>query len=111
MSDNALLINYGYCSGCRSCELACRNEHNLPEGSWGIRVRAEEPWQHPNGKWNWDYLPVPTGLCDMCEHRVGNGHDPMCVQSCQAKVIEFGSTETMMERLAELGGKTVVFKP
>ena len=54
MSENALLVHYAYCSGCRSCELACRNEHDLPEGCWGIRVREEEPWQLPDGTWNWD---------------------------------------------------------
>ena len=31
---NGLLINYEYCSGCRSCELACKNAHDIPLGAW-----------------------------------------------------------------------------
>ena len=111
MNGNALLVNYAYCSGCRSCELACRNEHELPEGCWGIRVKEEEPWQLPDKTWNWDYVPVPTGLCDLCEHRTEKGLEPMCVQSCQAKVIEVGSVQSLSARMEELGSKTVVFLP
>lgn len=111
MSENALLVHYAYCSGCRSCELACRNEHDLPEGCWGIRVREEEPWQLPDGTWNWDYLPVPTSLCDFCADRTAAGLEPMCVQSCQAKVIETGPAQDLLARMAQLGKKTVVLRP
>ncbi len=110
MSENALLVHYAYCSGCRSCELACRNEHDLEPGCWGIRVREEEPWQLPDGTWNWDYLPVPTKLCDFCASRAAAGLEPMCVQSCQAKVIEVGPVEEMMGRLGQLDGKAVVYR-
>ena len=110
MSENALLVHYAYCSGCRSCELACRNEHDLEPGCWGIRVREEEPWQRPDGTWNWDYLPVPTKLCDFCASRAAAGLEPMCVQSCQAKVIEVGPVEEMMGRLGQLDGKAVVYR-
>lgn len=111
MSANALLIDYEYCSGCRSCELACRNEHDIPEGCWGIRVREEEPWTMPDGTWNWDYVPVPTGLCDLCEGRMADGLEPMCVQSCQAKVMEVGPVGELAARMAEKGRRVVIFKP
>jgi Fe-S-cluster-containing dehydrogenase component len=110
MSKKALLINYEYCSGCRSCELACRNEHNIPEGCWGIRVKDEEPWQLPDGTWHWDYVPVPTSMCDACEGRLKDGLEPMCVQSCQAKVIEIGVSEELLARTAELSGKIAIFQ-
>ena len=111
MSREALLIDYEYCSGCRSCELACRNEHDIPEGCWGIRVREEEPWKLPDGAWNWDYIPVPTSLCDLCADRRSQGLEAMCVQSCQAKVIEVVPFAEIAERMEALGPRTVVFRP
>lgn len=111
MTKNVLLIHYEYCSGCRSCELACRNEHNLPKGSWGIRVKEENPWKLPSGEFHWDYIPAPTSLCNLCEERVNEGVEPMCVQSCQAKVIEFGTPEAMAKRMVELDKKVTIFKP
>ena len=73
-------------------------------------MREEEPWQLPDGTWNWDYLPVPTKLCDFCASRAAAGLEPMCVQSCQAKVIEVGPVEEMMGRLGQLDGKAVVYR-
>ena len=33
-----LLIDYEYCTGCYSCEVACKNELKLPHGKWGIKL-------------------------------------------------------------------------
>ena len=38
MPRNGLLIEYGYCTGCHACEVACKQEHNYSEGMCGIRV-------------------------------------------------------------------------
>lgn len=32
MGKNGLMIDYEYCTGCQSCELACKNEHGFPRG-------------------------------------------------------------------------------
>ena len=45
MTQYGLLIDYEYCTGCQSCEVACKEEHNFPVGKWGIRVLDEGPWQ------------------------------------------------------------------
>ena len=39
-----LLIDYEYCTGCQSCEVACKEEHGYPVGTWGIRVFDDGPW-------------------------------------------------------------------
>ena len=41
--DFALLVDYKYCSGCHSCEVACKNELGLPVGKFGIRVLENKP--------------------------------------------------------------------
>ena len=38
MARNGLLIDYEYCTGCHTCEVACKQEHNYPVGKWGIKV-------------------------------------------------------------------------
>ena len=41
---NGLLIDYEFCTGCQSCEIACKQEHGFSVGTWGIRVLDEGPW-------------------------------------------------------------------
>ena len=36
--EYGLYIDYEWCSGCHSCELACKQEHSLKTDEWGIRV-------------------------------------------------------------------------
>ena len=38
MSANALMIDYGFCTGCHACEVACKKHLGLPAGQHGIRV-------------------------------------------------------------------------
>lgn len=59
MSKKALLINYKYCSGCHSCEIACRNHLQCGLGKWGIKLTEIQPFEAHPGDWNWDYVPVP----------------------------------------------------
>lgn len=108
---NGLLIDYEYCSGCRSCELACKNAHDIPLGMWGIKVASDGPWQLPDGSWHFDHVPIPTELCDLCADRVAKGKLPACVHHCQAHVMEYGTLEELEKRAEELGRKTVIFRP
>ena len=72
MSEYALLIDYKYCTGCHVCEVSCRKEHDLPLDEWGIKVNELGPAKM-KGSWLWDYVPVPSDLCDLCEDRVKAG--------------------------------------
>ena len=71
---NALLIDYEYCTGCHACEVACKKVLNLSEGQYGIKVVQDGPRQKPNGKWELNYLPIPTELCDFCSDRIEAGN-------------------------------------
>ncbi len=73
MAKNGLLINYQYCTGCHSCEVACKNVLKLPRGQWGIKLLENGPWEVTPGKFEWDYIPTPTQLCDLCADRVAEG--------------------------------------
>ena len=71
MAEYGLLIDYEYCTGCETCVVACKEEHGFPVGKWGIRVLDDGPWQKDDSGeggncFNWNKIPVPTDLCDLC---------------------------------------------
>lgn len=106
MAGYGLLINYEFCSGCQSCEVACKEEHHFPVGRWGIRVFDDGPWQKDDGgeqgrNFNWNKIPVPTDLCDGCADRVAAGKKPTCAHHCLAGVIEYGTVEELSKKLPE----------
>ena len=107
MAEYGLLIDYEYCTGCETCVVACKEEHGFPVGKWGIRVLDDGPWQKDDSGeggncFNWNKIPVPTDLCDLCAGRVAAGKEPTCVHHCKAFCMRFGRVE---ELAAELAGK------
>ena len=103
--EYALLIDYEYCSGCQTCEVACKEEHDFPVGKWGIRVLDDGPWKkidegEGGNTFNWNKIPGPTDLCDLCADRLAAGKKPTCVHHCQADVMRFGTVEEMAKEMA-----------
>lgn len=99
MSTNALLIDYEWCSNCHTCGVACKEEHNIPEGKWGIKVYEVGPWEIEDDKWQLKYVPIPTDMCDLCEERTAKGKLPSCVHSCYTGCMEFGTVEELSKRM------------
>ena len=87
MKKRAMLIDYGYCTGCHSCEVSCRKKNDLRLDERGIKVNEVGPQKFSNGKWEWDFVPVPSSLCDLCEDRIAEGNKPLCELHCLAAVI------------------------
>ena len=105
-----LLIDYYYCTGCHACEVACKKEHDLPVGQWGIKLAQDGPRKIINDRWELMYIPVPTELCDLCEKRVAAGKLPTCVHHCQARCMSYGTVEELAKAM---NGETkqVLFTP
>jgi Fe-S-cluster-containing dehydrogenase component len=93
----ALLIDYEYCTGCHSCETACKKELGLPFGQYGIKLLEYGPVEVSPDKWELNYIPFPTSLCDLCPDRVDLGKLPACVHNCQAKCMQFGRLDELIE--------------
>ena len=91
--EYGLLIDYEYCTGCHTCEMACKVEHQLPLGQWGIKLAQIGPFEIAPSKWDFHYVPMPTALCDLCAERVEEGRWPTCVHHCQSQVMEYGPIE------------------
>lgn len=100
-AEYGLLIDYEYCTGCQSCEVACKEEHNYPVGKWGIRVLEEGPWEIEDGTgvFDYNYIPVPTDLCNLCASRTAKGKEPSCVHHCLANVITYGTIEELSKKM------------
>ncbi len=111
MSRNGLLINYEYCTGCHSCEVACKMELKLPLGKHGIQLAKNGPFKLSDAgdKWELTYVPVPTQLCDLCGDRVAMGKKPSCVHHCQSACIEFGPVEELAKKMTD--ARMVLFTP
>ena len=107
---NGLLIDYEFCTGCQSCEVACKEEHGIPVGQWGIKVIDEGPWQISEKTWNWNKIAVPTDLCDLCADRVAEDKKPTCVHHCLAQVLKFGPVDELVADL-DRKPKQVLFVP
>lgn len=100
-----ILVNYEFCTGCHSCEVACKKHLDLPEGEFGIKVSEIGPYEY-SGKaddnkerWEWTWLPALTRACDMCAERTEKGKIPMCVQHCQAWCMYYGEVEDLAKKI------------
>ena len=96
--EYGLFIDYEYCSGCNACLTACKMEHDMPESDFGIRIFQDGPVQYSDGSWHYDYLPMPTDLCDLCADRVAAGKLPTCVHHCQNAAMVYGKVEDLAAR-------------
>jgi Fe-S-cluster-containing dehydrogenase component len=74
--ERTLVINTKDCVGCYACEIACKQEHNLPVGPRLIRVYSEGPRQI-DGK---PQLRYRVSHCLQCSA-------PACRDACQLGAI------------------------
>ena len=73
-----ILVNYEFCTGCHSCEVACKKHLGLPAGEFGIKLTETGPFEYSGAegnkdRWEWTWLPVLTKACDMCAERTDAG--------------------------------------
>lgn len=101
MSRNGILIDYQYCTGCYSCEVACQSEHDMELAQWGIKVMQSGPWpiKGSDDAYVYDFIPTPTALCDLCRERTEKGKDPSCVHHCQASAMKYGPVEELVKEM------------
>ena len=102
MAHYSLLIDYDYCTGCHSCEIACQQEHDYPVGTNGVVVKEYE--YEVNGRVRIDFMPFFTQHCDLCKTRRGRERGealPACVKHCQSRCMEFGTTTVLAATLPE----------
>ena len=76
MKKHALIIDHISCWGCKTCEVACKQENNVPEGVKLIEV-SEEDFSTADDKMDGVFQ---VNVCRHCD-------DPPCVSSCPVEAI------------------------
>ena len=76
MSRRALLVDIDLCYGCFACEVACKQEHDLPVGPRLIRVHQVGP-KSVDGKLTMDFYPMHCMHCSK----------PACMEACPEDAI------------------------
>ncbi len=99
-NKHGLLIDYEYCTGCHSCEIACSQEYDWPAGMAGMKI-MEIVESLPHDKAYLVYLPFPTELCVLCAARTKKGMEPACVQHCMAACIKYGLLEELTKEMGK----------
>lgn len=108
MATKGLMIDYEYCCGCHTCEVACQKEHGYAVGQFGMKVSQTGPFTIEGAKRTvFDFVPIPTDLCDLCAKRTAKGELPSCVKHCQTGCMDYGSFDELIERSA--GKKKTAF--
>lgn len=99
MAQYGMLIDYEYCTGCRTCELACQQEHHFEGDKCGLTMVNQGPFPIKEDKWQYDWIPVPTEWCMLCQGRVNKGKKPSCVLHCQSQCMETGEVSELAKKL------------
>ena len=99
-SKMGILVKYNWCTGCHSCEMACQQEHGFPIGQGGVKA-LDIRWQIDGDNWVYDSQPMFSKQCNLCAERTAEGKLPACVHHCQAKCMEYGPVDELVEKLAD----------
>ena len=63
------------------------------------------PWQKDDSsdraRTNWNKIPVPTDLADLCAERLADNREPVCVHNCLGACMKFGTIEEMAAELTK----------
>ena len=93
------MTKYGFyfdaenCVGCRTCQVACKDVHDLPVGTnyRFVRTYLTGGGFKPAGY----HISLPLLGCDTCKFIRDEGEDCACVASCPQRVLEFGDLEEL----------------
>jgi molybdopterin-containing oxidoreductase family iron-sulfur binding subunit len=107
--DNLVLVDQNKCIGCHACVVACPYQVRwVPKNAKGYYGDQTTPYEAVSyQKWQ-----VGTAQkCTFCVHRIDQGLDPACVQTCPTKALTFGDLNDPQSDLAKLVRARPQFQP
>ena len=106
---SGIIVDLDLCVGCYACEVACKQENNVPIGTRWIKVVSVGP-EKLDGKPRMDFIPVMTEECTLCEHRLLQNLEPRCVENCPTEAFRFCNNATEILAAPQSGKRYQVCK-
>lgn len=83
VSQYAFVVNSDACSGCKTCQVACKDKHDIPVG-----VHWRKVYEVTAGSWQkqdsaWIATVAAYNLSIACSHCL----EPVCIPSCSSKAV------------------------
>ena len=101
----AFLVKIDRCIGCYACEIACKDENDLPPEIRRVMIRIVEA-----GKLNRFYVPefsletMDVSGCTLCPQLQVEGRRPACVNNCLTNALGFGDLDEMRKQSEKVPG-------
>lgn len=107
--DNLVLINQDKCIGCRACIVACPYQVRfLSEDSKGYYGEKLTPYEEEHYR---QWQPRTVQKCTFCVHRIDQGLEPACVQTCPTQALTCGDLNDPESEISRLLRARVNFPP
>lgn len=86
------------CIGCHTCQVACKDTHDLPIGTNYRIVRSFCTGEGFSPRWY--NVSLPQAGCDFCAGIQKYGERPACESSCPMRAIEWGDLDELRAKHA-----------
>ena len=109
VEDNLVLVDQDMCIGCHACVVACPYQVRfIAENDKGYYPERKTPYEEVS------YRTWQTGTaqkCTLCVHRIDEGLEPACVQTCPTRALVFGDLNDPASEISKLIEERPRFQP
>ena len=107
--DNIVLVDQDKCIGCHSCVVACPYQARfIPGNDNGYYGAEKTPYEDVSYR---EWQVGTAQKCTLCVHRIDEGLEPSCVETCPTRALVFGDLNNPDSEISELIRARSNFQP